>query len=441
MITLDRLQRILLLSLPIIGGMISQNLLNIVDVAMVGYLGPSALAAVGTGSFAAFVSSAMVLGLSSGVQALASRRVGEKKLVQAGISLYAGVIIAFLFGSLLTLAVYPYIPAIFPYLNSDPEVSELGSSYWQIRALATVFMGVNYAFRGYFNGISQPKYYMLSLVAIHLLNIVLNYLLIFGHLGFDAMGTDGAAWASTISVAAGALLYFLLGFFKFESLKLFRIRPALSELISVFKLTIPSGFQQLLIAIGMVSLFWMAGRIGVSETAALNILINILMLCILPGFAFGMAATTLVGVSLGERDKARAKQWAYDVAKVGGGMTLILGLLIAFNAESILLLFTNDRATIDAACLPLQVTGVLIFVDVVGVILMNALLGSGDVNVVLKTSMLAQWGIFFPLGAIAVLFFEPSLLVVWLLFSFSRLGQGIIYLLHWHRGQWGLVKL
>jgi Na+-driven multidrug efflux pump len=232
-----------------------------------------------------------------------------------------------------------------------------------------------------------------------------------------------------------------MGFFKFESLQLFRNKPSLSDLSSVFKLTLPSGFQQLLIAIGMVSLFWMVGKIGVSETAALNILINILMLCILPGFGFGMAAATLVGTSLGERDKAKAKQWAYDVAKIGGLITFILGLVLAFYAEPILKLFTDDQATIEAACLPLQITGAVIFLDVVGVILMNALLGSGDVNVVLKTSMLGQWAIFFPVGLIAVIFYEPSLLFIWLLFSFSRLGQGVIYGFYWHRERWGSAKI
>ncbi|WP_255375166.1 MATE family efflux transporter, partial [Oleiphilus sp. HI0061] len=117
------------------------------------------------------------------------------------------------------------------------------------------------------------------------------------------------------------------------------------------------------------------------------------------------------------------------------------GMLLAFNAELILRFFTSDTATIDAARLPLQVTGALIFIDVIGVILMNALLGSGDVKVVLKTSMLSQWAVFFPLGLIAVVYFEPPLLVIWLLFSFSRLGQGFVYGIHWHRGKWGGAKL
>ncbi|MCG8670124.1 MAG: MATE family efflux transporter, partial [Pseudomonadales bacterium] len=98
MIQLQRAKKILWLSIPIIGGMISQNLLNLVDTAMVGQLGASALAAVGVASFAVFMSNAIVLGLSSGVQAVASRRVGEGRLSHAGVPLLSGLIIALLLG-------------------------------------------------------------------------------------------------------------------------------------------------------------------------------------------------------------------------------------------------------------------------------------------------------------------------------------------------------
>ena len=302
-------------------------------------------------------------------------------------------------------------------------------------------MGINYAYRGYFNGISQPKYYMLSLVFIHILNMILNYILIFGHLGFSAMGTDGAAIASAIATVAGTLVYFSLSLFGLKHLRLFRIRPKWVDMVSVFKLTIPAGLQQLLIAIGLTSLFWMVGRLGVTEVAALNILINILMLCILPGFGFGMAAATLVGTSLGEQDKRKAKLWAYDVVKVGGALTFLLGLVLAVFAESILHFFTQDIATINAALMPLKVTGLIIFIDVIGVILMNALLGSGDVKIVLKTSLAFQWAVFFPLGVVAVVYFEPSLMVVWLLFSVSRLAQGLVYAYVWQTGKWGRAKI
>jgi len=441
MITLDRFKQIILLSLPIIGGMISQNILNIADTAMVGHLGATALAAVGVGSFAVFMSQALVLGLSSGVQTIAARRVGEGQLEQAGVSIYAGFIIAIILGAAMSALIYPFIPTLFAFLNSDAGMIELGSSYWEIRMFSMIFMGINYAYRGYFNGISQPKYYMFSLVFIHVLNIGLNYILIFGHLGFTAMGTDGAALASTLATVAGSLLYLGLSVFGLKHLRLFRLKPSLSDLFSVLKLTLPAGLQQFMIAVGISSLFWMAGRIGVEEVAALNILINILMLCILPGFGFGMAATTLVSKSLGEQNKASAKQWAYDVVKVGGAITLTLGLFLTVFAESILYFFTQDLETINAALMPLKITGGVIFVDVMGVILMNALLGSGDVKVVLKTSLIFQWLVFFPAGLVAVTYYQPPLILIWLLFSFSRIGQGGVYARQWQRETWGAVKL
>jgi len=441
MMTISKLKRIFLLSLPIIGGMVSQNLLNLVDTAMVGQLGATALAAVGISSFAVFMSQSMVLGLSSGVQAVASRRVGEGRIELAGVSLSSGMVISVLLGGALMALIYPFVPVLFSYLNADAGIAELAVPYWRIRLLAMIFMGFNYAFRGYFNGISQPKYYMLSLIAIHIMNVILNYVFIYGHFGFSAMGTDGAALASAIATVVGTCIYIFVGLFKLQHLGIFKRRPVLSDVISVFKLTIPAGLQQLMIAVGISSLFWMVGFLGVAEVAALNILINILMLCILPGFGFGMAAATLVGTSLGEKNYPAAKQWAYDVTKVGGVITLVIGAAIAVFAEPILSVFTNDQETIGMAITGLQLTAGLIFVDVMSVIMMNSLLGSGDVSIVLKTSVFSQWLVFFPIGCVMVFFFNPSFLMIWSVFMFSRLGQGVVYTRYWHQERWGKAKI
>jgi len=441
MINIDRFKKVVFLSLPIIGGMMSQNLLNVVDTAMVGQLGATALAAVGVGSFAVFMSQSLVLGLSSGVQAVASRRVGEGVIEKAGEPLVSGIIIAVILGLLLTIIIYPFVPFLFTYLNTDSEVSNLAVSYWRIRLLAMIFMGINYAFRGYFNGISQSKYYMLSLVVIHILNVIFNYLFIYGRLGFPELGTDGAALASAIATVVGSLIYISLGHFKLRTLGIFSAKPSLSSIKSVFKLTIPAGIQQFMIAAAVSSLFVVVGRLGVTEVAALNILITILMFCILPGFGFGMASATLVGSSIGENNITSAKRWAYDSAKAGGIMTLIAGIGISIFAESILTVFTDDPALLQMALLPLQLTGGLVFLDVMSVVMMNSLLGSGDVSIVLKTSLVFQWVLFFPLVLVLVMFFSPSFLAIWLIFIMSRLGQGLVYVHSWHNEKWGLVKL
>lgn len=433
----ERFRKIVMLSLPVIGGMLSQNLLNLIDTAMVGRLGAAALAAVGVGGFAVFMSQSLVLGLSSGVQAIAARRVGEGREEQASVTLYAGIIVAVLTGGLLTAAIYPFVPFLFDWLNSSPQVSEPGSSYWRIRLLATVFMGICYAYRGYYNGIGQPKYYLRSLIIIHISNVLMNYAFIFGNLGAPALGVDGAAIASALATVIGALYYFIGSFYIGLPESPVKWRVCRKDIRNVLKLTIPSGLQQLTIATSLTSLFWLVGKLGVEQVAALNILVNILMFCILPGIGFGVTAATLVGTSLGEKQPDLARRWAYDVAYTGGVLALAGGLLLALFAMPILTIFTKDAGTLIFAGQALQITGLVIFLDVSSLILMNALLGAGDVKVVLKTSLFSQWLMFFPLALILVLWFEPSFLIIWLLFLFSRLVQGGVYWYTWQSNHWG----
>ena len=99
---------ILALALPIIGGMVSQNVLNLVDTAMVGTLGPSALAAVGMGSFANFMAMAFIMGLSAGVQAIAARRLGEGRASETASPLNAGLLIAFVVANPLVVPSLQY---------------------------------------------------------------------------------------------------------------------------------------------------------------------------------------------------------------------------------------------------------------------------------------------------------------------------------------------
>ncbi len=441
MLEKQRIKTILTLSLPIIGGMVSQNILNLIDTAMVGRLGTEALAAVGIGSFAIFLSQAIILGLSSGVQSISSRRIGEKQNHLSGAPLDAGIIIAIILGLIISFLLYPFVPELFNFLNSNKDVAEFGIPYWRIRLFGVVFVGINYSFRGFFNGVGQPKKYMSTLVLMHVSNIIFNYLLIYGNFGFPEMGVSGAAWASTISTFIGTIFYFYKGTKSFASFGALKFKISQADLLKTLKLSLPSGGQQFLMALGITSLFWMIGKIGVPEVAAANILINILMICILPGLGFGMASATLVGTSLGKKDVNQAKEWAFDVVKIGGLLALIFGAALSFFSEEILYLFINESIVVALAKNPLEITGIIIFLDVMSVIFMNSLLGSGDVGVVLKTNIFTQWGIFFPVGIILVLFFKPSLLTIWLVFCFSRLIQGVVYFLLWSKNRWGQVKL
>ena len=122
----QRLRTILNLALPIIGGMVSQNVLNLVDTAMVGALGPAALAAVGVAGFARFMAAATIMGLASGVQAMTARRLGEGRASECAVPLNGGLLLALAIGAPLAAVLFVLAPDLFPYLNATPRWSPTG---------------------------------------------------------------------------------------------------------------------------------------------------------------------------------------------------------------------------------------------------------------------------------------------------------------------------
>ena len=132
------------LALPIIGAMSSQNVLNLVDTAMVSRIGPSSLAAVGLGSFINFMSFSAITGLSAAVQAMAARRYGEGRLHETAIPLNGGILLSLLIGLPLSVILILAAPWIFARLNHDPDVVRQGTVYLQCRLLGIAAIGINF---------------------------------------------------------------------------------------------------------------------------------------------------------------------------------------------------------------------------------------------------------------------------------------------------------
>lgn len=441
MIEKDRLKKILGLSLPIIGGMVSQNILNIVDTVMVGTLGNAALGAVGLGGFALFMCQSLLLGISTGVLATSSRRKGEGKDSETAFPLNGGIFLSIIGGGLLTLFFYSVTPSLYPYLNSDPEVVALGTNYLQIRILGIIFVGINFSFRGFWNAINKPGMYMATLVIMHGLNIFFNYVLIFGKLGFPKLGVDGAAIGSTIATGFGALIYFILGFVFARENGFLKHLPSKEGLKSLIKISLPNGIQQLFFAAGFTALFYIIGKIGTVELAAAHILINVLLICILPGMGLGITAASLIGQALGRNNPDDAKMWGWDVLKVGMALLGTMGIPMIFFPEFLISIFIKDPLTIAAAAWPMRLSGMSMCFEAMGLILMNSLLGAGATKKVMFVSILLQWFLFLPLCYFLVPISGGGLLMIWTFFVGYRGLQSFIFLGMWRKSAWANINV
>ena len=432
----ERRRRILALALPIIGGMVSQNLLNLVDTAMVGALGDSALAATGVGGFAFFMAIATMMGLSAAVQAMAARRIGEGRADEAAVPLNGALLLALGFGVPLTAALVWATPWFFPLLNSDPAVYEQGVPYLQYRLATLALGGMAFGFRGFFNGIGRPIVYMRTLMITHVVNIVLNYLLIFGAFGAPKLGVVGAGIGSAIATCVAALIYGFQAWLEARDKGFLRSLPGRAALRSLVALSVPASAQQFLFAAGLTVMFWIIGLVGTQATAAASVLVNIMLVAILPGVGMGLAAATLVGQALGRGDPDDAERWGWDVARLAMVTLGLVGVIGIVFAEPVIGIFLRDPDTLELAVLPLQLFGGIIAFDSVGLVLMNALLGAGASRQTLVVSVTTQWGLFLPIAYLLVAVGGFGLLEIWIANAGYRLIQASLYTAMWRRGAW-----
>jgi putative MATE family efflux protein len=437
----DRRKAIWSIALPIMGGMMSQNILNLVDIGMVGYLGDAALAATGIGGFTNYLCIAFIIGLSAGVQALAARRLGEERHSETAIPLNGGLILSLLLGVPMSIALILFVPSGFPLLSADPEVISQGVPYLQIRLASMVAVGMNFSFRGYWSAIHMTGVYLRTLLVMHAINIFLNWVLIFGNLGAPAMGVTGAGLATTISVFVGTAIYFFFALRHAQDKGFLRGWPSIDTLKQQFMLSLPNSLQQLFFAAGLVTLMWILGRIGTAEVAAANVLMTFHLTALLPSFGVALASTTLVGNALGRGDTEDAARWGWNSATITLVYGVVLGLVVIPFAEPLLGFFLKNPTTRDLAHLPLVLWALIIGIDAAGLVLMNSLIGAGDTRRSMWISVIWQWAFFMPLAWLVGPVLGFGLLGVWILNGIYRLGQSVVCAQQWAGRKWVHIKI
>jgi putative MATE family efflux protein len=437
----ERLKVILTLGLPIIGGMLSQSLLNLVDTAMVGTLGGNALAGVGVGGYATFLAMALIMGLSSGVQAMVARRRGEQRSKDTAVPLNGGLLLSLLICLPLTLLFLNLSAPLVRLISTESEIVDIASPYFDYRIMAMLAVGLNLSFRGYWNGINQPMVYLRVLVSVHIANVLISYGLIFGEFGLPEMGAVGAGIGTTVALYLGSVIYLILTFRQARPHGFLHSIPDSATLRSMLQLSIPNSLQQFFFAASICVLFWIIGQIGIQELAIAHVLTLLALFLILPAVGLGMAATTLVSHSLGSQHYTQACEWGWDVVKVATLILILLSLPMWFFPESILGLFLHDEDLIQRARLPLQVAAAAICIDTTAIVFTQALLGAGANRSVMAVTTIGQWCFYLPLAWLVGPYLGGGLIGIWLVQLVHRAFSSLVFAAIWRRQKWTSIKL
>lgn len=389
------------LAYPIILANLSLTLLNVVDTAMLGRLSPAALAAAGIGGVVYLTVVATLGALSLGTQVLTARRHGEKEMARCGQALDNSLALALILGGVFTF-LSPWLAHFLPpYLESGTTMGRLLGTYIQYRFYGVIFVLLNLAFGGFFNGIGRTKVRMNAAIIIAASNILLNYLLIFGKLGFPQLGVQGAALASTLATALATIYYLAISLRQRYRSKYGYLRPvniALSQMGKIGRLSLPLMIRMLVGMGGFLVFFRIIGRIGTLELAASNILRSLNSISYMVGAALGAAATTLVGQNMGAERYGRAEASGWEAVKLGMMAMGALGVLFILVPMPIMRIYTDDLEVIHVGVTILRILGVAQIFNAIGTVLSPALIGAGDMHFILGVEIGNTCFLYLPLA-------------------------------------------
>jgi Na+-driven multidrug efflux pump len=211
--------------------------------------------------------------------------------------------------------------------------------------------------------------------------------------------------------------------------------------VSLIRVSIPAGLQQLFFAAGLVAMFWIIGRIGTPSLAAANVLVTVLLFAILPGLGLGLACATLVGQALGKREPEDAYQWAFDVAKVTVILLTMLGLPMWLVPDLVSSIFIHEESTRELARWPMRIMGLTMPIEAIGFAFMHGMLGAGDARRVMFISIGTQWLLFLPLAFVIGPVLGYGLLGVWLWQGITRTLQSALFLSMWRGRKWQQIEV
>ncbi|MEM1136363.1 MAG: MATE family efflux transporter [Bacteroidota bacterium] len=395
-------RKTLLLAYPIILSQTGQMLTGIIDNMMVGRVSTTALAA---SSFAnGIFSNVMIFGMgfAFGLTPLIGKAIGQGDQKKAANLIRHSLLVNMLLGVLLTFILW--IVSHFTHSMGQPEeVAVAATPYYLVISCTMLPLMLFFTFKQFTEGISITKPAMVFTLLSNLLNIILNYILIYGKLGFEPMGLMGAGWATLISrifQAVGLFLYLWYSprFSDFNQKSRYQFTLKLASIKELFSLGLPIALQLTMevaaFAVGTIMMGW----VGEVELAAHQIALSLASLTFMMISGIALATTVRVSNQLGEGNyKEMRLAGITSIHMVVAFMGLCAFIFIAFS-NWLPLAFTPDKQVIKVAASLLTLAGIFQIFDGVQVTMMGALRGLSDVKVPTYVAFLAYWGVALPIA-------------------------------------------
>ncbi len=387
-------QEVARLAWPLSIGMLSFSLMGLVDTLLMGRVGTVAQAGVGLGATVCFALAGFFRGFASGPQSLVAAGDGAGDRARVRRAGTAGLIFGLIGGLLLMVLTWWVGAYALGPMADDPSVVAEAGPYVRIRALAMPIGILAWGLMCGLQGLGDTRTRMWASLAGNAVNIGLDLILIFGLGPIPALGAVGAAWATNAGIAASGLVLAVVWLKRFGR----PVRPGREVLASGARIGLPAGLQWAQGGFAFGAMTMILARVGPVHLAANQIVLNIVSLSFLPGYALSEAAGVLVGRYLGAGRRAGAARSVRSARQIAWVVMGLCGLVFVAFGEPIAGLFTADEAVRALSAELLVFAAMLQLFDAAAMVHLGSLRGAGDTRFTLLVGLGGSWGLLVPLS-------------------------------------------
>jgi MATE family multidrug resistance protein len=406
------------LAVPIVAVQVGMMLMNVVDTVFVGHVSARELAAAALGSLYTIGLFNFCLGVVWAVDPLVSQALGAHDPAAAALGVQRGLVLATAMGLVATLLCVP-AEWVYRVLREPEDVIPRAAAFVHISAPSLVPMLLFVALRLSLQAMKRTRALVAVVVLSNLVNAGLDWVLVFGHWGFPAMGAPGSALATTITRFAGLVALLMIARRDLEPV----LRPwrrealALGPLRRTFQLGLPIGAQNSVEFTTFAAISVFAGWFGAEAVSGHQVAINLASLLYMVPLGLGSASSALVGRAIGEQDMAHARRIAASALAVGTGYMALSACVLLAVPVVFASAYTSVPGVVAVAVLLIPIAGLFQVFDGLQVVSAGVLRGAGDTRAPLISNVLGFWLVGMPVS-------------LWLGF---RAGLGVVGL--W----WGFV--
>jgi len=431
------------LAWPAILTLVSQTIMWTVDAAMVGHVGKVELAAVGLGGILIWTLYSAFVGLTTSVNTFVAQAYGAGEPRRAGRYLAQGLYLA-LAASALLLLIRAQTGAMVDLMGPAQDVRPPCTAYVGIRMLSAPFFLIQYTYAHFYRGIGDTMTPLKVLAFSHALNVIGDYLLIFGKGPFPEMGVEGAAWATSGANVVAAGVFFALGFRhsireRFDPMAQWRLHTG--DIRKLLRVGLPMAAHYFLDMGSFLVFSAYIGRMGTDALAANQIVIQVLALSFMPAQGFSIAATTLTGQYIGAGQPDIAEKSAYRTIRLGLAYATLIALVCVTLPGPLFRLFNDDPGVVAYARPLLLLAAVFQAFDALQFMSGGGLRGAGDTTIPAVIIITGAWLVFIPAAYVLGTVLDGGVVGAW---AGATAYIAVVALLMFGRlraGRWRRIRL